>query len=141
MNPVFAAAATLWVAVGGALGSVGRYWMAVAVARLAGDTFPWGTLLINIIGSFVISYFGTMTLPDGARPASIEIRLFVMVGICGGFTTFSSFSLQTIELLRGGEAGRAIAYIIGSVALCLTGTVLGFYAAPLGGFAVTGGRP
>jgi CrcB protein len=141
VNPIFAATATFWVAVGGALGSVARYWMAVAVARLAGETFPWGTLFINIIGSFVISYFGTMTLPDGARPASIEMRLFVMVGLCGGFTTFSSFSFQTIELLRGGEAGRAIAYIIGSVALCLTGTVLGFYAAPLAGFAATGGRP
>src|ERR1700722_7094214 len=100
MNPVFAAAATFWVAIGGALGSVARYWMAVAVARLAGEWFPWGTLLINIIGSFMISYFGTMTLPDGARPASMELRLFVMVGLCGGFTTFSSFSMQTIELLR-----------------------------------------
>jgi CrcB protein len=89
-----------------------------------------GNAAHNIIGSFVISYFGTMTLPDGARPASIELRLFVMVGLCGGFTTFSSFSMQTVELLRGGEAGRAIAYIIGSVALCLAGTVLGFYAAP-----------
>lgn len=141
MNPIFAVSATFWVAVGGALGSIARYWMAVAVARIAGETFPLGTLLINIIGSFVISYFGTMTLPDGARPASIEMRLFVMVGVCGGFTTFSSFSLQTIELLRGGEAGRAIAYIIGSVALCLAGTVLGFYAAPLAGLAATGGRP
>jgi fluoride ion exporter CrcB/FEX len=68
MNPVFAATATLLVAVGGALGSVARYWMAVGVARFAGETFPWGTLFINIIGSFVISYFGTMTLPDGVGP-------------------------------------------------------------------------
>jgi CrcB protein len=141
MNPVFAATATFWVAVGGALGSVARYWMAVAVARMAGDAFPWGTLLINITGSFVIAYFGTMTSPGGARPASIEMRLFVMVGLCGGYTTFSAFSMQTIELLRGGEAGRAIAYIIASVALCLTGTVLGFYAAPLAGLTATGGRP
>lgn len=141
MNPSFAMIASLWIAAGGALGSVARYWMAVAVARLAGETFPWGTLLINIIGSFVIAYFGAMTLPDGARPGSVEMRLFVMVGICGGFTTFSSFSLQTIELLRGGEVGRAIAYILGSVALCLTGTVLGFYAAPLGGLISSGGRP
>jgi len=141
MNPAFAATATFWVAIGGAAGSVARYWMAVGVARIAGETFPWGTLLINIIGSFVISYFGAMTLPDGARPAGIEMRLFVMVGLCGGFTTFSSFSMQTIELLRGGEVGRAIAYIIGSVALCLTGTVLGFYLAPLAGLAATGGRP
>jgi CrcB protein len=139
MSSAFALAATLWIAVGGALGSVARYWMAVGVARLAGETFPWGTLLINIIGSFVISYFGTMTLPDGAQPASIQIRLFVMVGICGGFTTFSSFSMQSVELLRGGEPARAAAYIIGSVVLCLAGTTLGFYMAPLG--ALAGGRP
>ena len=137
MSP--AALATFWVAIGGALGSVARYWMAVGVARIAGETFPWGTLFINIIGSFVIAYFGTMTLPAGARPASIEMRLFVMVGICGGFTTFSSFSFQTVELLRGGEPTRAIAYIVGSVALCLAGTMLGFYVAPLG--ALAGGRP
>jgi CrcB protein len=141
MNPAFAATATLWIAVGGALGSVARYWTAVAVAHLAGETFPWGTLLINIIGSFVISYFGTMTLPDGPRPGSIEMRLFVMVGLCGGFTTFSSFSMQTIELLRGGEPGRALAYIVASVVLCLAGTVLGFYAAPFGALASVGGRP
>jgi CrcB protein len=140
MSPVFAAAATFWVAVGGALGSVARYWIRMLVAYLAGEAFPWGTLLINVVGSFVIAYFGTMTLPDGVRPASIELRLFVMVGFCGGFTTFSSFSMQTIELLRGGEAGRALAYIVASVVLCLLGTALGFYAAPLGGLAVSGGR-
>jgi CrcB protein len=132
MNPAFAATASFWIAVGGAIGSVGRYWLALAVARLAGEAFPWGTLLINILGSFVIAYFGTLTLPDGPRPAPIEMRLFVMVGICGGFTTFSSFSLQTIELLRGGESGRALAYVVASVALCLIGTVLGHYLAMLG---------
>jgi fluoride exporter len=141
MSPAFAATATFWVALGGALGSVARYWIGVVVAQLAGEAFPWGTLLINVVGSFVIAYFGAMTLPDGVRPASIELRLFVMVGLCGGFTTFSSFSMQTIELLRGGEAGRALAHIIASVVLCLLGTALGFYAAPLGAPAASGGRP
>ncbi len=124
--------ATLWVAVGSALGGVARYWMGIAVARLAGDAFPWGTLLINIIGSFVIGYFGTLTLPDGPRPAGTLVRLFVMVGLYGGFTTFSAFSLQTIDLLRGGEELRALAYIVASVGLCLLGTVLGHYLAGLG---------
>ena len=137
MNPVSAAVATLWVAIGGAIGSIARYWLAVLVARLAGESFPWGTLLINVIGSFVISYFGAMTLPDGVRPASMEMRLFVMVGLCGGFTTFSSFSLQTVDLLRNGAAGRAFAYIAASVVLCLLATALGFYLAP----TAAGGRP
>jgi fluoride exporter len=119
----------LWVALGSALGGVARYWMSLVAARLVGETFPWGTLVINILGSFVIGYFGTLTMPDGPRPASIEARLFVMVGICGGFTTFSSFSLQTLELLRGGESLRAFAYIAASVLLCLAGTALGHYLA------------
>ena len=138
MNP--ALVASLWVALGSALGGVARYWMALGVARLAGDTFPWGTLFINIIGSFVIAYFGTLTLPEGPRPAAIEMRLFVMVGLCGGFTTFSSFSFQTIELLRGGEGGRAVAYIVASVALCLAGTVLGHYLAQIAVLAPSGSR-
>ena len=139
MNP--ALAATLWVATGGALGSVARYWMGIIVARMAGDAFPWGTLLINIIGSFVIGYFGMLTLPDGPRPVSPDIRLFVLVGLCGGFTTFSSFSLQTVELLRDGEIGRALAYIAASVLLCLLATVLGIYAGQLGVLAPAGGPP
>lgn len=89
-------------------------------------------MLINILGSFVIAYFGTLTLPDGPKPVEIEMRLFVMVGICGGFTTFSSFSLQTFELLRGGESARALAYIVASVMLCLIGTALGHYLAVFG---------
>ena len=138
MNPTIVA--TAWVALGGAIGSVARYWMAIWVSRVMGETFPWGTLFINVIGSFVISYFGAMTLPDGIRPASLEIRLFVMVGLCGGFTTFSSFSMQTIELLRGGEVARAVAYIVASVALCLIGTVAGFSLAASPA-VVIGGRP
>src|ERR1700687_1713723 len=99
-----------WVALGGSLGTMARYWMSQAVARLVGETFPWGTLLINVLGSFVIGWFGTFTLPNGPRPASEEMRLFVMVGICGGFTTFSAFSLQTFDLLRDGENLCALAY-------------------------------
>ena len=131
-----AISATLWVALGSAIGGVARYWVGVVVARLAGETFPWGTLLINIVGSFVIAYFGTLTASEGLRPASIEARLFVMVGLCGGFTTFSSFSLQTVDLLRGGEQGRALAYIVASVVFCLVGTAIGHYAAGLGSAAL-----
>jgi fluoride exporter len=114
-----------WVALGGSLGTMARYWMSNAVARLVGETFPWGTLLINVLGSFVIGWFGTFTLPNGPRPASEEMRLFVMVGICGGFTTFSSFSLQTFDLIRSEAWGRALANIALSVILCLTAVAFG----------------
>jgi CrcB protein len=118
-------AAYLWVAVGGALGSVARFWLSGAVAALTGPQFPWGTLLINIVGSFVIGWFGALTSDVGPLDAPANVRLFVLVGICGGFTTFSSFSLQTLELLQSGEMARAVGYIAGSVALCLLGVWAG----------------
>jgi CrcB protein len=114
-----------WVALGGGLGSMARYWMTQAVTRIVGETFPWGTLLINILGSFVIGWFFTFTLPHGPWPASEGIRLFVMVGICGGFTTFSAFSIQTFNLLRDGEILLAFTYIVASVLLCVAATLIG----------------
>jgi protein CrcB len=119
----------LWVALGGALGSVARFWLNNAVAAALGAEFPWGTLLINVIGSFVISFFGTITVRASRFEVPPEIAIFVMVGICGGFTTFSSFSLQTIQLARGGEWDRAIWYVIASVMLCLLFCWLGLAAA------------
>lgn len=116
---------TLWVAFGGALGSVGRYWAGVWAARAFGEAFPWGTLCINILGSFVIGLFATLTLADGALPAGANARLFVMAGICGGFTTFSAFSLQTLALARAGQWGWAAGYVALSLALCLGGVTLG----------------
>jgi fluoride exporter len=114
-----------WVALGSALGGMSRYWLGGVIARGVGDDFPYGTLLINVVGSFVIGFFGTLTLPDGPRPASLDARLFVMVGLCGGFTTFSSFSLQTFELLRSGEGIRAAIYVAASVLLCVAGAAIG----------------
>lgn len=120
---------TLWVALGSALGGVGRYGMGLAVARWLGDSFPWGTLLINILGSFVIGFFGALTLPQGVMPAPANLRLFVMVGICGGFTTFSSFSLQTLYLARDGGWFPAAANVVLSVLLCLAAVTIGQIAA------------
>jgi CrcB protein len=119
----------VWVAVGGALGSVARFALANAMVVATGSEFPWGTLLINVLGSFVISFFGmlTGTWPRFAVP--YEVRVFVTVGLCGGFTTFSSFSLQTIDLIRTGQAGRAGVYVAASVILCLAACALGFAAA------------
>jgi CrcB protein len=109
----------LWIAAGGALGSMGRFWLGDLVVETIGPGFPWGTLLINIIGSFVIGLFGALTGPGGRFPASFDIRAFVMVGICGGFTTFSAFSLQTLELAREHHPLQAGGNILASVALCL----------------------
>jgi CrcB protein len=117
--------ASLWVAFGGALGSVGRYWTALWVARLVGETFPWGTLLINVLGSFVIGLVATLTLTEGALPASMNARLFVMAGICGGYTTFSAFSLQTLALARAGHWFWALGYVGSSVVLCLASVTAG----------------
>jgi fluoride exporter len=98
-------------------------------ARLVGETFPWGTLLINVLGSFVIGFFGTLTGPDGRLFVASTGRQFVMVGICGGFTTFSSFSLQTLSLINDGEWLSASGYVAGSVALCLIAVWAGYVLA------------
>ncbi|MGH7071365.1 MAG: fluoride efflux transporter CrcB [Acetobacteraceae bacterium] len=123
--PIATLNAYLWVALGGALGSMARYGISVGMLRLTGPRFPWGTLLINIGGSFVIGFFGVLSSATGRLPAPEEIRVFVLVGICGGFTTFSSFSQQTFHLFRGGETLLGCLYIVGSVVLCLIGVSLG----------------
>jgi CrcB protein len=101
----------LWVAIGGALGSVGRFWLNGLISARFGETFPWGTMLINITGSFVIGFFASLTGTEGRWLVSPAFRTFFMIGICGGYTTFSSFSLQTLNLANEGEwlaGGRAM---------------------------------
>lgn len=115
----------VWVAVGGALGSVFRFILSGLVGRFAGEAMPWGTLTVNVIGSFVIGWFAAATTSGGRLFATLELRTFVMVGLCGGFTTFSSFSLQTLALFDDGAPARAIANIVASVALCLVFVWLG----------------
>jgi len=119
----------LAVALGGALGSIARYGLSGLVANWFGETFPWGTLLINVTGSFVIGFFATLSEPDGRLFVSSATRTFVMVGLCGGFTTFSSFSLQTLNLMRGDEWAKAGGNVLGSVVLCLLAVFLGHVAA------------
>jgi CrcB protein len=121
--------AYLWIAIGGALGSVGRYWFSGVVARQFGETFPWGTLLVNVSGSFAIGFFATLTSPEGRWLAPAGFRQFFMIGLCGGYTTFSSFSLQTLSLAEDGEWLYAGLNILGSVALCLFAVWLGHLAA------------
>jgi CrcB protein len=119
----------LWIALGSALGGMARYWCSGFVAAAFGETFPWGTLVVNIVGSFVIGFFATLTGPDGRLLVGTAARQFVMVGICGGYTTFSSFSLQTLSLMRDGEWARAGGNIGASVILCMISVWLGFAAA------------
>jgi CrcB protein len=121
--------AYLYVALGSALGGVGRYAFGLLASRMWGDSFPWGTILINIVGSFIIGFFGALTAPDGPLPAQPNLRIFVMVGICGGFTTFSSFSLQTLSLARDGSWLPAMGNVLLSVALCLLAVTAGHFAA------------
>ena len=113
---------SLWVIAGSAIGGLARYWLAIVVTWLLGPAFPWGTLLINVTGSFVIGLAGSMT--DAREHAAF--RAFLMVGICGGFTTFSSFSLQTFELMEAGRSGTALGYIALSVGLCLAAVWAGW---------------
>jgi CrcB protein len=116
----------LWVFLGGGLGSVARYGCSGLVARHAGETFPWGTLAINVSGCFVIGLFAALTGPDGRWMVAPSFRVFFMLGVCGGYTTFSSFSLQTLSLAQDGEWFKAGANAVLSMILCLVAVWLGY---------------
>jgi len=120
--------AYLWVALGGALGSVSRYWVDGLVMTRLGTTFPCGVLLINITGSFLIGVIGALTHPDGRLdPQSRAFTTqFVMIGICGGYTTFSSFSWRTLQFLQDRQWLQAGGNIFLSVTLCLVAVWLGY---------------
>ena len=113
------AATWLAVAAGGAIGSLARFWLAAAMTALTGPRFPWGTLLINVVGSGIIGLVAAVTLPPARVAMHPDLRVFLMVGVCGGFTTFSAFSLQTLELVQSGDIWPAAGYIAGSVVFCL----------------------
>lgn len=121
----------LVVGLGSALGGLLRF----ALTRLTipfDSTLPYGTILINLLGSFLIGFYGTLTLEGSRFQASQNLRLFVMVGICGGFTTFSAFTLQTFDLARSGAYGRAALNVGLSVGLCFGAVALGHHLAQRG---------
>ena len=114
-----------WVAAGGGLGSLARFWMTGWVAGLTADRFPWGTLAINVLGSLGIGVVAGLTLTPARLGWHPDVRIFLMAGICGGFTTFSAFSLQAVELLQTGNSAAAFGYMAASVGLCLAATWAG----------------
>jgi fluoride exporter len=115
----------LVVGIGSALGGLARFGCGILAAALWGARFPWGTVLINILGSFVIGGFATLTGPDGRLYVGPLGRQFVMVGLCGGYTTFSSFNLDSLQLLQQGRPLAAGANIALSLVLCLLAAWLG----------------
>jgi CrcB protein len=125
--------AYFWVALGGAIGSVGRYWLNEVVAGkfTFAQTFPLGILIINVSGSFLIGVFAAFSDPEGRLSTSPGFRQFFMIGICGGYTTFSSFSLNTLKLVQARQWLYAGSNVILSVALCLIAVWLGYVVGSL----------
>lgn len=123
-------AAYLWIALGSALGGVARHWLTGVVTRGFDGALPWGTILVNLTGSFAIGLFAGLTDPDGRWLAAAPgVRQFVMVGLLGGYTTFSAFSLQTLALARNGAWLEATLNVFISVASCVVAVWLGHLAA------------
>ena len=124
---------TLWdktgsyisVALGSIVGAVARFLVSVLFVSQFGDSFPWGTLFVNVTGSFVIGFYAALTGPDGRLFVSARQRLFVMVGICGGYTTFSAFSLETLRFVQSGNAHTALIYLLVSAVTWIASVWLG----------------
>ena len=113
----------LWVAVGGGIAALLRYVMSSQVTHWFGNSFPYGTFVVNVVGAFCIGV--AIEVFAKTLPHTHELRAFIIVGILGGFTTFSTFSLEVFMLYQKGEWVLALAYILGSVMLAVLGVVLG----------------
>ena len=118
--------AALLIGIGGAIGSVARYGLGELRARWLGAGFPYGTLAANILGSMLIGMLAGLLGVDGRPLLPMPLRLLLMTGFCGGFTTFSAFSLQTMELIQGGSWERAALYVLASLVTCLLGVWAGW---------------
>jgi CrcB protein len=116
-----------WVVAGSVLGGVARYLVSVLLPAISG--FPLATLFVNVTGSFIIGFYSTLSGPDGRLFATTRQRQFVMTGFCGGYTTFSAFSLDTFRLLHGGMKNIALSYIAVSVVTWLVAVWLGHWLA------------
>ena len=122
------------IMVGSVLGGCARYFVSGAIARRLGETFPWGTMTINVTGAFLIGIFGALATHPGSVFATPDPWLFAVTGFLGCYTTVSSFSLQTLTLARSGEPMHALGNVVFSVGLCLAAVSCGFLLADgLGG--------
>ncbi len=117
----------LFIAVGGALGSVARFWLGNLGPALMHGAFPWGILWVNWLGCFVIGFFAEATGGKGMLNVAPEVRNLVIVGICGGFTTFSSFSLGALVLFQNGEVSQSFSYVMSSIVGCLIAVTSGVW--------------
>lgn len=115
----------VYVMAGGALGTGARFWASGIVARRFGEFFPFGTLTVNVTGSFIIGFFGTLTEPEGTLLVSLALRQFFMIGVCGGYTTFFILRLQTLDLAQEGDWLKAGLNAVLSLVLCLMAVWLG----------------
>jgi fluoride exporter len=109
----------LLVALGSGLGGAARLWLSTLVSRGAGTSFPWGTLAVNVLGCLVVGLLGAMFEPSSPLHVRQDVRVLLIVGVLGGFTTFSAFSLETLLLVQRGATVAAAGYVVVSVALCL----------------------
>ena len=117
--------AYLLIMLGGALGTGARFWASGFIAERTGEFFPVGTLVVNVTGSFIIGFFAAFTDPEGVVLVSPRFRQFFMIGVCGGYTTFSSFSLQTLDFVRDGDWMKALLNTALSFACCLAAVWFG----------------
>jgi CrcB protein len=127
MNPTLIT--ILLVALGGGIGGIGRFWVSGVVARRYGETFPWGTLAVNASGAACIGVLGGLLLArDTQAVGQVPLWAGLVIGILGSYTTVSSFSLQTLALVRSGEFLHATMNVIGSLVLCLSAATAGYAA-------------
>ena len=113
------------VMIGGALGTAARFWVSGVMARCLGQGFPFGTLAVNVTGSFIVGFFAAMTETEAALFLSSRVRQFFVIGVCGGYTTFSAFSLQTLDLAEDGDWLKAAVNALFSFAGCILAVWLG----------------
>jgi fluoride exporter len=119
--------AYFWIALGGALGSMARFWLSGVLASRYGEAFPWGTLAVNVTGSVAIGFLAGISEPCGKLALPSGARHLATAGFCGGYTTFSAFSLQTFHMLRDGEWLQAGGNVLLSILACIAGVWLGYF--------------
>jgi fluoride exporter len=117
----------IWICVGGALGTGSRYLVGIWAARALGTAFPYGTLIVNVVGSFLISVVMVLSIDSGVIP--LPVRLFLTTGFMGGFTTYSSFNYETLRLLQSGAFGAAATNVLATLLACAAAGLLGLVVA------------